>query len=119
VGVPTLNRHNPRHKNISAQSKISPVANILRLASVGCLLLCLAALPAAARELTISSFHAEVEVHPDATLDVTETIVAHFSGEWHGLYRTIPIEYRTPQGLNYTLFLKVLSVADDSGGPLK
>jgi uncharacterized membrane protein len=60
-----------------------------------------------------------VEVHPDATLDVTETIEAHFSGEWHGLYRTIPIEYRTPQGMNYTLFLKVLSVVDDSGSSLK
>ncbi len=101
------------------RSKPSAAANILRLVFVGSLLVGLIALPAAARELTINSFHVEMEVHPDATLDVTETIAAHFSGEWHGLYRTIPVEYRTPQGLNYTLFLKVLSVADDSGNSLK
>src|ERR1700684_2344119 len=83
------------------------------------MLLAAGALPAAARELTINNFHVEMEVHPDATLDVTETIEAHFSGEWHGLYRTIPVEYRTPQGLNYTLFVKVLSVADENGNSLK
>jgi len=94
---------------------------VIRLACWGCLLasLSLAALPAAARQLTIQNFHAEVTVHPDSTIEVTETIEAHFSGEWHGLYRTIPVEYRTPQGLNYTLHVKVLSVADDSGDSLK
>jgi uncharacterized membrane protein len=101
------------------RSKRSAVANTLRLALVCCLPLSLAAFPAAARQLTINNFHAEVEVHPDATLEVTETIEARFSGEWHGLYRTIPVEYRTPQGLNYTLFLKVLSVADENGNVLK
>jgi uncharacterized membrane protein len=101
------------------RNKRRTTAMTIRFAIVCCLLAWVAALPASARELTINSFHAEVDVRPDATLDVTETIEAHFSGEWHGLYRTIPVEYRTPQGLNYTLFLKVLSVADDNGNPLK
>jgi uncharacterized membrane protein len=119
VGVLTLISPCPRRKNISERSPITAALKNFCLACVGCLLLCLAALPASARQLTINNFHAEVEVHPDAIMDVTETIEAHFSGEWHGLYRTIPVEYRTPQGLNYTLFLKVLSVADDNGTPLK
>jgi len=35
------------------------------------------------------------------------------------LYRTIPVEYVTPQGLNYTLFLDVKRVTDASGRTLK
>ena len=29
----------------------------------------------------------------DGTIDVTETIEAQFTGAWHGIYRTIPVEY--------------------------
>jgi uncharacterized membrane protein len=73
-----------------------------------------------ARELRIENFHSETIVMPDGTIDVTETIQAHFiGGPWHGLYRTIPVEYVTPQGLNYTLFLDVKRVADSSGRALK
>ena len=82
------------------------------------------ALPAAqglcARDLRIENFQAEVIVMPDGTIDVTETIRAHFiGGPWHGLYRTIPVEYVTPQGLNYSLFLDVKRVVDASGRALK
>jgi hypothetical protein len=49
------------------------------------------------RELRIENFHSETIVMPDGTIDVTETIQAHFiGGPWHGLYRTIPVEYVTP-----------------------
>jgi uncharacterized membrane protein YgcG len=78
-----------------------------------------AVLPAAARELTIQHFDAKITVNADGTVDVTEIIEARFTGEWHGIYRTIPVEYTTPQGFNYTLFLDVLGVADDDGKPLK
>jgi uncharacterized membrane protein len=79
----------------------------------------LAALPAAARQLAIKHFDVQITVHPDATIEVTEIIEAHFTGSWNGLYRTIPVEYTTPQGFNYTLFLDVLGVTDDDGHPLK
>jgi uncharacterized membrane protein len=83
------------------------------------LLVLLAAVPAAARSLTIESFDVTVRVNPDGTLDVTETIRPRFTGSWNGIYRTIPIEYRTPQGFNYTLFLDVVSVTDENGRNLR
>jgi len=56
----------------------------------------------AARQLRIEDFHADISVLPDASIVVTEKIQAHFiGGPWHGLYRTIPVEYVTPQGLNF------------------
>src|SRR3981189_3610519 len=72
------------------------------------------------RELRIENFHSETLVMPDGTIEVTENIQAHFiGGPWQGLYRTIPVEYVTPQGLNYSLFLDVKRVADESGRALK
>jgi uncharacterized membrane protein len=83
--------------------------------------LCLSSASAlSTRELRIENFDSEIVVMPDATIDVTEHIQAHFiGGAWHGLYRSIPVEYATPQGLNYSLFLTVKSVTDGNGNPLK
>jgi hypothetical protein len=85
------------------------------------LLLLVAALPTAvaARSLVIERFDAEVVVTPEGVTYVTETIRPRFTGEWNGIFRTIPVEYRTPQGFNYTLYLDVESVTDDRGNPLK
>jgi uncharacterized membrane protein len=83
------------------------------------LLLIALAPPASARELKIQKFSAEIFIQPDSTLDVTETIEANFIGVWHGLYRTIPVEYVTPQGFNYTLFVTLDSAKDDRGQTLK
>jgi uncharacterized membrane protein YgcG len=84
------------------------------------LLLICAALPASARRLVIQHFDAQILVNADGTIDVTENIQAQFVGSnWHGLYRSIPIEYSTPEGLNYTLFLDVLSVTDSDGHKLR
>lgn len=91
-------------------------------------LLCLLALIAAvllaapttqARDLTIQRFDETVTVNPNGTIEVTEIIEARFTGFWHGIYRTIPVEYDTPQHLNYSLFLEPLSVTDDDGHALK
>jgi uncharacterized membrane protein YgcG len=74
----------------------------------------------AARELRIESFHSDVMVMPDGSVNVTEIIQAHFlGGPWHGLYRSIPVEYVTPQGFNYSLFLDVKRISDAHGQPLK
>ena len=69
---------------------------------------------ASAKELRIENFDAHIDVGSNGTIDVTETIRAHFIGAgWHGLYRSIPVEYVTPQGLNYTLFLSdILAIVD-------
>jgi uncharacterized membrane protein len=78
------------------------------------------ALALSTRELRIENFQSEVLVMADGTIDVTENIQAHFvGGPWHGLYRTIPVEYVTPQGLNYSLVLEVRRITDGSGRTLK
>ena len=93
---------------------------ILRCAVICCLLALLVPLSLAAREIVIQHFNERVVISPDGTIEVTETIEAQFIGSnWHGIYRTIPVEYITPAGLNYTLLLEPLSVTDDTGQPLK
>jgi uncharacterized membrane protein YgcG len=74
---------------------------------------------ARARELRIEKFDSEIVVSPKGSIDVTETIQVQFIGSWKGLYREIPVEYVTPQGLNYTLFLDVKRITDENGSSLK
>lgn len=85
------------------------------------LLLVAGALPAGAgaRSLLLERFEAEIAVRPDGVVEVTETLRARFTGKWNGLFRTIPIEYRTPQGLNFSLRLDVTAVSDDAGTALR
>ena len=78
-----------------------------------------AALPARARQLTIKNFNVAIDVQADSTIDVTETLTVNFEGEWRGLYRSIPVEYRGSMGLNYTLFVELKSIADESGNALR
>jgi Predicted membrane protein (DUF2207) C-terminal domain/Predicted membrane protein (DUF2207) N-terminal domain len=76
---------------------------------LGVLLLVLAAVPASAqRSLAIKGFDATITVNRDGSIDVTESITARFTGSWNGIYRTIPVEYHTPQGFNWTLRLDFL-----------
>ncbi len=93
---------------------------VLALALAGWLL---AGLPGAwagqPRSLVIERFEADIVVEPGGAITVTETIRPRFVGSWNGIFRTIPVEYRTPQGLNYSLPLEVLAVTDDGGTPLR
>lgn len=75
--------------------------------------------PCHARSLVIEEFRAEIQVRANGELLVTETIRPRFSGSWQGLKRDIPVEYRTPQGFNYTLLLDLVGVTDERGTPLK
>jgi uncharacterized membrane protein YgcG len=72
------------------------------------------------KQLRIQKFDSEITVTPDAKVDVTENITFQFKGgPWHGVYRTIPVEYVGPSGLNYSLFLDVRSITDGNGNKLK
>jgi len=96
-------------RGISLGSFLSVVAALLLLPTL-----------LAARELRIENFHAQIDVLPDSSVSVTESITAHFlGGPWHGLYREIPVEYVTPQGMNYSLFLDVKRITDGSGHALR
>ncbi len=74
---------------------------------------------AQARTLVIESFDVTVEVAENGRIDVFESIRFRFSGSWNGVYRLIPVNYGTPQGFNYKLFLDVESITDESGRALE
>ncbi|HWG59553.1 MAG TPA: DUF2207 domain-containing protein [Candidatus Acidoferrales bacterium] len=82
-----------------------------------CTLAC--AIPAAARQLVIQNFDDQIMVNRDGTTDVTESIAVQFTGSWNGIYRKIPVEYNTDEGLNYTLMLSVSGITDDAGQNLR
>ncbi len=72
-----------------------------------------------ARQLSISSFDVELEVAPDGGLDVIESIRFRFEGSWNGVYRLIPIRYRTPTGFGHRLQMTVGRITDEDGSELK
>ena len=86
---------------------------------LACLLAICIALPAGARSFVLSRFDVELQVLPNGDLLVTETVSPRFEGSWNGIERLIPIEYRTPQGFNYTLRLDQVTATDGQGAPLK
>jgi hypothetical protein len=65
--------------------------------------------------LVVENFRVELTVDDDGTMEVLESIRYQFSGGWNGVYRDIPINFRTPKGLNYRLVLTDISARDDSG----
>ena len=74
------------------------------------------ALPAFAQE-KIDNFDAKIQINPDATINVTETIKYNFGeGERHGIYRDIPIKYNR-DGNNFNLRISDISVTDENNQP--
>jgi uncharacterized membrane protein YgcG len=78
-------------------------------------LLCLVTAVAGAqdpgRSLAIERFAADIAVGRDGVVDVGETITARFTGSWNGIYRTVPVDYRSPQGFNWTLDLELVGAS--------
>src|SRR5437879_11241102 len=108
-----------REKNAVSNCRRMAPRFFLRAAALLAAIIALFAAPASARQLKIQKFSTEVFVQQDSALNVTETIEANFIGSWHGLYRSIPIEYVTPQGFNYSLFVRFDGATDAAGHPLK
>src|SRR5580700_2768419 len=77
------------------------------------------ATPAAAKSWRVSDLQDTITVNPDGSALVNETITLNFVGEWHGIHRTIPIEYPGPDGTNYQLFVNITSITDENGAKLK
>src|SRR5260370_32366689 len=90
-----------------------------RMALLCLVLAVLFTVPASARTIRIRDFHTELDVLPDSTLDVTETIRVDFTGARNGFYRNIPVEYAGPSGFNYSLFLTDISATDSDGASLR
>jgi uncharacterized membrane protein YgcG len=75
--------------------------------------------PVAARSWRIADFDDTITIGGDGSTAVHERITVVFIGQFQGIHRSIPIEYPGPRGTNYTLFLKVTGVTDESGQKLK
>jgi len=76
-------------------------------------------LPAWARSYHISKFNSNIHVQEDGSARIEEQITFVFSGEYHGIYRDIPVDYPGPSGSNYTLFIKLGAVTNEGGDKLK
>ena len=64
-----------------------------------------------AREyFTINRFHAEINVHEDNSIVVSESIQLTFHRERHGIYREIPYKYKNELGETIRMPIKVLEV---------
>jgi uncharacterized membrane protein YgcG len=99
-------RHKPYARLAAA---LSGLAVLLFLAS-----------PLSGKERRLLKFYSEIDVFSDSSVEVTENVTFQFiGGPWHGIYRYIPVEYSGPRGLNYSLFLDVKRVTDESGHKLK
>jgi uncharacterized membrane protein YgcG len=76
-------------------------------------------LPLVAKNWRIANFKDTIAISHDASSLVSEKITLVFVGQWHGIHRTIPVEYPGPHNTNYTLFVDVKSVTDENGNKLK
>jgi len=63
----------------------------------------------------IVSYHSDIRVNEDATMDVVETIRVRAEGEKirHGIYRDFPTKYRDRFGNNYSVDFETLDVRRD------
>src|ERR1035441_4482083 len=114
----------PKSKGLSQACRVDPCSGkTLGLSTALALLLCLFCISlvtsASARDWHIERFDTQMSVAQDGVATVTERLDVVFDGEFHGIYRDIPIEYPGPHGSNYTLFLKVTGVTDGAGNKLK
>jgi len=71
------------------------------------------------RNWRVEDFKDSIAIRADGSALVSEKITLVFVGQWHGIHRTIPIEYPGPHGTNFTLFVDVKSVTDENGNKLK
>src|ERR1700733_11373428 len=75
--------------------------------------------PLAAKSWRVTDFRDTITIQKDGGAMVDERMTLAFVGEFHGIHRTIPVEYPGPNGTNYRLFVKVLSVTDENGAKLR
>ena len=67
---------------------------------------------ALAKSWEITDFHDTVSISESGRIVVSERIELSFVGEWHGIHRTVPVEYPGPHGTNYSLFMDIISITD-------
>jgi hypothetical protein len=76
--------------------------------------ICLSPISAHADEgWVINSFHSQISISPDSSINVTENIQVDFGSQSkHGIFRTIPVRYRYDETHDRYYVLDVTSVTD-------
>jgi uncharacterized membrane protein YgcG len=97
----------------------SSAAGLRAAAFAGLVLLAMTSPLSAQRSLTIERFAADIHVLTNGDVQVSESITVRFTGSWNGIFRSIPVEYRTDRGANYTLRLDMERITDDAGNELR
>jgi Predicted membrane protein (DUF2207) len=113
--------HQSRHQQTLRTSRSALCFRVPRVTQILPLLLLIfsATAHAQVRSWRVADFQDTISIAADGTALVSEKITLAFVGEWHGIHRTIPVEYPGAEGSNYTLFLKIMSVTDENGNKLK
>lgn len=68
----------------------------------------------AAADYRITNFNSDIQIRQNTQLHITETIEVNFTVPKHGIFREIPVIYRSP-GKTIHSRLKVISVKDEFG----
>ncbi|HEV8643860.1 MAG TPA: DUF2207 domain-containing protein [Methylomirabilota bacterium] len=88
------------------------------VAAVLGLLLSTSAAAAQGRSFAIERFAVALDVHPDGSLAVQETLTIDFRGRHHGVFRLIPVRYMR-HGAEFALRLDDVIVLDEAHQPLR
>ena len=97
----------------------SPVSSVFQVLCVLLLGILSSTSAAQSRNWRIADFKDTVSISSDGSALISEKITLVFVGQWHGIHRTIPVEYPGPHGTNYTLFVDVKNVTGEDGAKLK
>lgn len=82
-------------------------------------LLCLTPLWAQARAWQIARFDTRITLGDNGTARVDEEIHPRFDGTFHGIVRTLPLDYPGPDGTAFQLHVTVEAVTDENGAPIR
>jgi len=110
-------RHGTQNRSCSLTIALLKHCTARALILVACALY--ASVPMFAQSWRIADFQDDIYIEPNGSAMVKEHINLVFIGQWHGIHRTIPVEYPGLRGTNYTLFLNISAVTDGAGSKLK
>ncbi len=64
----------------------------------------------------IEDFNADIHINTDTSVDITETIQVDFGNlDKHGIFRYIPVKYKTKLGNTLNIKFKLVNITDASG----
>lgn len=63
----------------------------------------------------IDSFHANIDIHENNSVDIEEIIEVTFSEPRHGIFRDIPIYYKNDVGFAHNIYIRDISVTNHRG----